>query len=379
MAVADEDIASLRRLIVSRARAEGFDSVGFASARESPEQARRLREFLSSGHHGEMVWMSERSYQRSAPQNLWQDAVSVISLAMNYAPATDPLAGLQQQNHGSMSAYARGKDYHDLMKKRGRVLGRWGSQSLDTEVKIFVDTAPVMEKPLAQAAGLGWQGKHSNLVSREFGSWLLLAEIFVARELGPQSPEPDHCGSCSQCITICPTAAIIAPYRLDARRCLSYLTIEYKGVIPLEFRRAMGNRIYGCDDCLAVCPWNKFARATPHPEFNPDYRLELLAEFLILDDASFRKRFAGSPIKRIGRDRFIRNVVIAAGNSGDRELLRLVLPLLGDPSPLVRGMAVWAIGQGLTAAEIEPLHQHSLSAETDESVRQEWRSATSPS
>ena len=328
MAVADDRLPALRRTITARARAEGFDRVGFASAAQSPQLAARLSDFLAAGHHGTMAWLGERSFERAAPQNLWPGAVSVISLAVNYAPARTPLADLELPSHGAISAYARGADYHDLVKKRLRVVARWVSESLNTEVKIFVDTAPVLEKPLAQAAGLGWQGKHSNLVSREFGSWLLLAEIFVACDLGSQSPEGDHCGSCSRCITICPTQAIIAPYRLDARRCLSYLSIEYKGVIPLEFRRAMGNRIYGCDDCLAVCPWNRFAQPTPHPEFNPGYQPERLTEFLSLDDAGFRARFRGSPIKRIGRDRFLRNVVIAAGNSGDPQLIRRLLPLL---------------------------------------------------
>ncbi|MDI9408442.1 MAG: tRNA epoxyqueuosine(34) reductase QueG [Candidatus Pacebacteria bacterium] len=369
------EFTARQKQIAERARGLGFDAVGFASAAQQPEIAERLQQFLSANYHGEMDWLNERSHQRSAPQNLWSQAISVVTVAMNYGPATNPLDDLQHRNFGAISAYARGRDYHDFIKKQLRILARWISESLQVEVKIFVDTAPVMEKPLAQLGGLGWQGKHSNLVSRDHGSWLLLAEIFVASDLGETEAETDHCGGCNRCITICPTAAIVAPYRLDARRCISYLTIEYKGVIPREFRSAIGNRIYGCDDCLAVCPWNKFARVTGHLEFNSDYRMENLGGFLTLDDANFRQKFSGSPIKRIGRDRFIRNVLIAVGNSGEPSFMPLVLPLLCDDSPLVRGMAVWAARNYLVPVEMSKLRQNLPQPETDDSVIEEWNLA----
>ena len=375
MVVDNTGLDSLRRQISDYAREIGFDAVGFSSAAQQPDLGERLQQFLAKDYHGEMQWLSERSHQRSAPQNLWSEAISVVTVAINYCPPTNPLDDLQKRNHGAISAYARGRDYHDFMKKQLRILTRWIGETLQSEVKLFVDTAPVLEKPLAQAAGLGWQGKHSNLVSRDYGSWLLLGEIFVAYDLGSNDPETDHCGGCSRCIEICPTSAIIAPYQLDARRCISYLTIEFKGVIPLEFRKAIGNRIYGCDDCLAVCPWNKFAKITPHPEFNPDYEIEFLIEYSTLDDRQFRQRFSGSPIKRIGRNRFIRNIVIAVGNSGDSRLLEPVMPLLKDESPLVRGMAVWAASQFLTQPEMRNLYDFTADKETDESVILEWQTA----
>jgi epoxyqueuosine reductase len=296
-----------------------------------------------------------------------------VVLGANYGPAADPLAALARRDRATVSVYAQGRDYHDLVKKRLKALARWMHEGLHADVKVFVDTAPVMEKPLAQAAALGWQGKHTNLVSREFGSWLFLGEVFTTLELAPDAPEADHCGACRRCLDICPTAAFPAPYRLDARRCISYLTIEHKGHIPREFRAAMGNRIYGCDDCLAVCPWNKFAQRTGDAELLPRAELSapLLADLAGLDDAAFRQVFSGSPIKRIGRDRFVRNVLIALGNSGDPALAGVVAARLDDPSALVRAMAVWALArlQPANLAQLRDVHQ---AAESDPDVRAEW-------
>lgn len=315
--------------------------------------------------------------RRADPSTLWPEVRSVIMLAMNYGPDCDPLALMDRTDRGAISVYARNRDYHDVMKGRmkeiaGKIVSRAGG-----DVKVFVDTAPVMEKPLAEAAGLGWQGKHTNLVSRSHGSWLFLGSIFTTAELEPDSREEDHCGSCRACLDACPTNAFPAPYRLDARRCISYLTIENKGPIPHEFRRAIGNRIYGCDDCLAVCPWNKFARVATEARFfaREELRSPRLADLLTLDDAAFRTLFSGSPIKRIGRDRFIRNVLVAAGNSGESALVEAVRPLLADPSPLVRGAAVWALSQLLPKPEFILLARGSLHQEADETVQQEWRAA----
>lgn len=315
--------------------------------------------------------------RRADPSTLWPEVRSVIMLAMNYGPDCDPLALMDRTDRGAISVYARNRDYHDVMKGRmkeiaGKIASRAGG-----DVKVFVDTAPVMEKPLAEAAGLGWQGKHTNLVSRSHGSWLFLGSIFTTAELEPDSREEDHCGSCRACLDACPTNAFPAPYRLDARRCISYLTIENKGPIPHEFRRAIGNRIYGCDDCLAVCPWNKFARVATEARFfaREELRSPRLADLLTLDDAAFRTLFSGSPIKRIGRDRFIRNVLVAAGNSGESALVEAVRPLLADPSPLVRGAAVWALSQLLPKPEFILLARRSLHQEADETVQQEWRAA----
>ena len=313
--------------------------------------------------------------RRADPQTLWPAARSVIVLGQNYGPTSDPLTLLERKDRASISVYARNADYHDLIKKRLKALARWMHENLKAEVKVFVDTAPVMEKHLAQAAGLGWQGKHSNLVSLELGSWLFLGEVFTDLELAPDSAEEDHCGSCRRCLDVCPTEAFLGPYRLDARRCISYLTIEHKGHIPREFRSAMGNRIYGCDDCLAVCPWNKFAQRTTEPSFLPRAELSAprLADLLQLDDAAFRRVFAGSPIKRIGRDRFLRNALIAAGNSGAPALAPRVEALLEDPSPLVRAMAVWALAQLLPANGFAALRAARETAERDNTVLSEWR------
>jgi epoxyqueuosine reductase len=310
---------------------------------------------------------------------LWAGVRSVIMLGVNYGPDEDPLAILQSRTHGAISVYAQGDDYHDLIKKRLKALARWLVATAGGEVKVFVDTAAVMEKPLAQAAGLGWQGKHTNLVSREFGSWLFLGAIFTTLDLPRDEADIDHCGSCQACLDICPTAAFPAPYKLDARRCISYLTIESKGPIPPEFRKAIGNRIYGCDDCLAVCPWNKFAQQGRETKLaaRDELRAPLLADLAGLDDSRFRARFTKSPVKRIGRDRFIRNVLIAIGNSNDGALAITAKRLLDDDSPLVRGAAVWALSQLLEREEFESLAASSISSETDETVRAEWRAAES--
>jgi len=299
---------------------------------------------------------------------------SIVSVAMNYGPEEDPLLLHAHPDRATISAYARGRDYHDVLKKRLRQLARAIAEDWGCEVKLFVDTAPVMEKPAAQRAGLGWQGKHTNLVSREHGSWVFLGEVFTTLDLTPDTAETDHCGGCQHCLDVCPTAAFPEPYKLDARRCISYLTIEHKGHIPDEFRAPMGNRIYGCDDCLAVCPWNKFAQPTQHQDLRPHIHLKrpLLKDFAMLDDASFRQVFSGSPVKRLGRDRFVRNVLIAVGNSGDESLIDSAKNLLNDGSPLVRAMAVWALSRLLPAARFQALKTEYAAAERDSDVREEW-------
>src|SRR6266850_1332386 len=306
----------IRDAIRDRAMSAGFDAVGFAEASLGAEARTGLGEFLARGYHGDMGWLAATAARRGDPRALWPEARSVVVLGANYAPEGDPLALLDAPACGVVSVYARGRDYHDTLKRRLKVLAHWIERRWPGALKLFVDTAPVMEKPLAERAGLGWQGKHTNLVSREFGSWLFLGEIYLSLELEPDAAVADHCGSCRRCLDACPTAAFPAPYRLDARRCISYLTIEHKGMIPVELRPLIGNRIYGCDDCLAVCPWNKFASATEEPEFLPRAALSapLLAELARLDDAGFRARFAGTAVKRIGRNRFLRNVLIAIGN-----------------------------------------------------------------
>ncbi|MFC3125712.1 tRNA epoxyqueuosine(34) reductase QueG [Pseudoroseomonas globiformis] len=323
----------------------GFDAVGFAPAHLGPEVRARLDAFLAAGMQGEMGWLADRAEKRAHPQALWPEAISVIALGMNYGPEEDPLSILGHRDRAAISVYARNKDYHDIVKKRLKALARWMvDRWKGSELKVFVDTAPVAEKPLAQQAGLGWQGKHSNLVSRAHGSWLFLGEIYTTLDLTPSAPEVDHCGRCTRCLAACPTNAFIGPYRLDARRCISYLTIEHKGSIPEEFRAAMGNRIYGCDDCLAVCPWNKFASPAQEPGLiaREDLSAPRLAELVSLDDARFRALFSGSPIKRIGRDRFVRNVLIAIGNSGEPLLRMAAEGLLSDPNPVVAEAAAWA-------------------------------------
>jgi epoxyqueuosine reductase len=334
--------------IRAKATALGFDAVGFSEARLSPETGARLREFLAAGHHGEMGWLEARADERADPQVLWPEVRSVIALGMSYAPPGDALATVGMPDRGNVSVYARHRDYHDVIKGKLKHLAQFiVSRAPGGQVKVFVDTAPVMEKPLAQRAGLGWQGKHSNLVSRAHGSWLFLGEIFTTLDLPPDTPHADRCGTCARCMAACPTDAIPVPYRLEATRCISYLTIEHAGPIPVEFRRAMGNRIYGCDDCLAVCPWNRFAVAGREAKLaaRADLEAPRLAELSRLDDAAFRALFAGSPIKRIGRDRFLRNVAIAIGNSGDAALRPEAERLSHEPDLVLAEAGDWAVAQ----------------------------------
>ncbi|HUN49182.1 MAG TPA: tRNA epoxyqueuosine(34) reductase QueG [Stellaceae bacterium] len=367
--------ADIRSAIREKALALGFDAVGIAPATLGGEARRNLAAYLDAGYHGDMGWLAARAEERGEPRDLWPEARSVVVVAMNYAPAEDPLASLADGERGTISVYARGRDYHDVVKRRLRILARTIADTWKTELKLFVDTAPVMEKPLAARAGIGWQGKHTNLVSRRFGSWLFLGEIYLALDLAPDAAEEDHCGQCTRCLDACPTRAFPAPYRLDARRCISYLTIEHKGHIDRALRPLMGNRIYGCDDCLAVCPWNKFASAAGAGGLEPraDLAAPDLAALAELDDAAFRRHFAGSPIKRIGRDRFVRNVLVALGNSGSARALPAVRSRLGDPAPLVRAMAVWALGRLADAAEIEALRDAHLPGEADPAIRAEWQ------
>jgi len=367
--------SNLKQRVLAEARAAGFavarvttpDAIGASVAD-------RLEQFLREGRHGDMAWMATTAERRRHPLGMWAEARSVIMLGMNYAPDGDPLAVLAEPSRGAISCYAQCSDYHDVVKAGlKRVAGVLALES-GAEVKVFVDTAPLMEKPLGEAAGLGWQGKHTNLVSREYGSWLFLGAILTSAELEPDAAEADHCGTCRRCLDVCPTDAFPAPYQLDARRCIAYLTIEHKGHIAPEFRKAIGNRVFGCDDCLAVCPWNKFAVAAR------DARLQAregahsppLAELLVLDDAAFRKRFAGTPVKRTGRDRVLRNALIAAGNSGDASLVPAVQRLLEDTSPLVRAMAVWALRQLTDEATWMLSRSRTVSRETDPAVRAEW-------
>jgi epoxyqueuosine reductase len=322
-----------------------------------------------------MTWIEETQDRRANPKVLWPDAQSIILLGMNYAPEENPLVNLTQKNVANISVYARNRDYHDVIKGRLKSLGTWLiAQAGEAEIKVFVDTAPVMEKPLAQKAGLGWQGKHTNLVSRDFGSWLFLGAIFTTLPLEQDSAEEDHCGSCQSCLDICPTKAFVEPYVLDARRCISYLTIEHKGFIPLEFRKAIGNRIYGCDDCLAVCPWNKFAEAAAESKLQAreDLLKPRIEEWLKFDDAKFRQFFSGSPVKRIGFSRFMRNLLIAAGNSGSAALVPMIKTKLDDASPLIRGMAVWALSALITPQAFKAMAQHRLTGESDALVKAEW-------
>jgi epoxyqueuosine reductase len=364
-----------KKFIREEALRLGFDAVGFAPAALTAEARAHLEEFIARGYHGEMGWLAARAEQRGKPQALWPEAKSVVVLGLNYGPADNPLSVVQQKTAGDISVYARGRDYHDVVKSRLKALARAIIARWPGELKVFVDTAPVMEKPLAASAGLGWQGKHTNLVSRQWGSWLFLGEIFLSLDLPPDEPERDHCGECARCLEVCPTRAFPAPYRLDARRCISYLTIEHKGHIDAGLRPLMGNRIYGCDDCLAVCPWNKFARVTEEPGFATRAALAAphLAALAQLDDAQFRAMFSGSPVKRIGRDRFVRNVLIAIGNSGEPTLAAVAQVRLDDASPLVRAMAVWALARLAPAALVSELRGSYLTSEADEAVRAEWQ------
>ncbi len=363
--------ASIRPLLVAAARAQGFDVVRCVRPDAIPQAKRHLAEFLQSGAHGDMTWMETTQARRGEPRALWSEVRSVVMFGLNYGPDRDPLKVLGLPDRGAISVYAQGDDYHDVIKPRLKAIARALIAAAGGDAKVFVDTAALMEKPLAAAAGLGWQGKHTNLVSRDFGSWLFLGAIFTTLDLPPDEPEHDHCGSCRACLDICPTAAFPAPYRLDARRCISYLTIEHKGPIPHELRPLIGNHIYGCDDCLAVCPWNKFAHVGREAKLAAREELEAprLRDLARLDDAGFRRVFARSPIKRIGRDRFVRNVLVAIGNSADPALAEDAERLLDDGSAIVRGAAIWALGA---------LAPHRLAAgarpddEADPAVRQEW-------
>lgn len=368
--------ADLNERLANEARALGFDSIGIADPAAIDGVRGKLEAFLEAGAHGEMEWLADNPARRADPKVMWQDVRSVIMLGMNYGPDENPMSILTQRSHAAISVYARGDDYHDLIKKRLKQLARWLIAEAGGEVKVFVDTAAVMEKPLASAAGLGWQGKHTNMVSRDFGSWLFLGAIFTTLDLPRNEPIADRCGSCRACLDSCPTSAFIAPYRLDARRCISYLTIEHKGPIPHEFRKAMGNRIYGCDDCLATCPWNKFAQEGRETKLaaRDELRAPSLAELSKLDDAAFRALFTKSPVKRIGRNRFLRNVLIAMGNSGDAGLIDDARRLAGDESPLVRGAAVWALGQLTSQHEMLVLATQ-FDHEEDDSVLAEWKNA----
>jgi len=365
---------NLVNALKERATAEGFVAFGIAQGKLSPSAGVRLQQWLSEGHHGEMLWMESRADERSSPDALWPEVKSVIMLGMSYTPADDPMALADYPDRARVSVYARGRDYHDVVKGALKRLAGWLVHEVDVGVKVFVDTAPVMEKALAEAAGIGWQGKHSNVVSKEHGSWLFLGAIYTTADLEPSLSGQDRCGSCRACQDVCPTNAFPEPYRVDARRCISYLTIEHKGPIPHEFRSAIGNHIYGCDDCLAVCPWNKFAAsAAANKAFLP--RAELVApsigDLLTLDDAAFRNLFAGAPVKRTGRDRFMRNVLIAAGNSERPDLVPAVAALLDDPAPVVRGAAIWALAQ-LDSHRAKTEMAERAGYEIDQDVIAEW-------
>ncbi len=349
----------------------GFDAVRFVRATLPQAAGEHLRGFLAEGRHGDMDWLARNAERRASPEALWPAARTVVMLGANYGPsgtiASDP-------RHGAISVYAQGDDYHDVIKGKLKMLAGFMTARYAADVKVFVDTAAVMEKPLAQDAGLGWQGKHTNLVSRDFGSWLFLGAVFTTLDLSADAPESDHCGGCRRCLDACPTQAFTAPYRIDARRCISYLTIEHKSHIAEELRGPMGNRIYGCDDCLAVCPWNKFASQAREVRFHARAALKepALSDLARLDDAAFRALFRGSPIKRTGRDRFVRNVLIAIGNSGDARLADEAERLLGDPSPLVRAMAVWALKRLLEPQAFARLRTAHVAAEQDADVQREW-------
>ena len=368
---------ALKRAIIDRARHLGFAATGFATADADSETAERLATWLADGHHGDMGWIAERPERRASPQGLWPHVRSVILLGLNYGPEQDPLATLAAPDRATLSLYARRRDYHETIKGRlkelaGFIVARGGG-----DIKVFVDTAPVMEKPLAMRAGLGWQGKNTMLVSKDAGSWLFLGAIYTTLALPPDEAGRDSCGSCTRCLDVCPTKAFPAPYVLDARRCIAYLTIEHAGTIPAEFRAAIGNRVFGCDDCLAVCPWNKFAEASRDQRLalKPELDAPDLATLAALDDAAFRAMFAGTPVKRTGRDRVMRNVLIAIGNSGRPDLAAAAVALLGDPAPIVRAMAVWAAGRLVPAEDFAVLAARHAGRETDSDVQAEWTQA----
>jgi epoxyqueuosine reductase len=361
-------------LIRQEALALGFDLCRFTTIEAAWPAAERLAEFVAAGRHGEMGWIAETAERRAHPQAMWGEARSAIVLGVNYGPQDDPRAILGEPSKGAISVYAQGDDYHELIKTRLKALGRWMQARFGGELKVFVDTAPLLEKPLAEQAGIGWQGRHTNLVSREFGSWLFLGSILTTLALEPDPPEPMACGTCHACLDVCPTDAFPAPFQLDARRCISYLTIELKGPIPAEFRPALGNRVFGCDDCLAVCPWNKFAQTAREQKLQARSALKApsLAELSRLDDAAFRALFSKSPVKRIGRERFLRNVLYAIGNSGDAALAEEARLLLDDPAPLVRGAAAWALSRLLTPDALSAIRNARAPLENDPAVREEW-------
>ncbi|NWG24920.1 MAG: tRNA epoxyqueuosine(34) reductase QueG [Pseudorhodoplanes sp.] len=373
-----KDSNAIARALRAEARAHGFDAVGIARPDAIPHARERFEQFIADGGHGDMHWLATSAERRADPRLLWPDVRSVIMLGMNYGPDSDPLAILAARTRAAVSVYAKGDDYHEIIKPRLKALARWLVAQAAGDVKVFVDTAAVMEKPLAARAGLGWQGKHTNVVSREFGSWLFLGAIFTTLDLPADQAETDHCGTCRNCLDICPTGAFPAPYKLDARRCISYLTIEHKGPIPRELRARMGNRVYGCDDCLAVCPWNKFARQSREARLaaRDVLRAPGLADLARLDDAAFRALFAKTAVKRTGRERFLRNVLIAIGNSGDVSLASEAERLLDDASPLVRGAAVWALSRLLPAGDFAVLERWHAKREGDPLVRDEWRAAS---
>ncbi len=376
-AVSELSPSVLKKLVVERSQAMGLDAIGVTALDSSP-QAERLRVFIAAGRHGEMTWMEASEDRRGDPRRLWPQARSAIMIGQSYAPSADPMQALSENDRAVISVYAQGRDYHDVLKGKIKTLASQFSKASGAEVKVFVDTAPLMEKPLAASAGLGWQGKHTNLVSRQHGSWLFLGAILTTAELQPDEASADHCGSCSRCLDVCPTQAFPAPYQLDARRCLAYLSIEYGGHIAKEFRAPMGNRVFGCDDCLAVCPWNKFAEAAREAKYASSLSTDNppVAEILQLDDPAFRKRFSGTPVKRTGRNRVVRNALIAAGNSRRVEFLPRVRQLLQDPSPLVRAMAVWAIYQIAGGDELAHSRTVYAALETDPAVQREWLSGT---
>ena len=377
-------IQNTKEAVHARAREMGFDAVGFTAPQLSPRVKEDFTAFIKQGLHGDMVWMAEKAAQRRDPASLLNGAKTVIVLGINYGATKplldDPLSGLHNRDRGNLSVYARGSDYHHVVKKRLKAFASWLCDTHSCDARVYVDTAPVLEKSLAARTGVGWQGKHTNLVSRDYGSWLFLGEVLTTLDLPSDVPEEDHCGSCRDCLDICPTEAFSAPYRIDAKRCISYLTIEHKGPISREFRTALGNRIFGCDDCLAVCPWNKYARESHETALlpRPELTAPRLATLAALDDAAFRDMFAGTAVKRLGRTRFIRNVLIALGNSGensnssDPNLVSATQPHLDDPEPVVRGAAVWALSQLLDKKDFTRLRERHLAHETDPEVREEW-------
>ncbi|MGV4793469.1 tRNA epoxyqueuosine(34) reductase QueG [Rhizobium sp. F40D2] len=381
MPEADDDKERRRRdnltnFVRAESAARGFDLCRITRPDAIPEAKERLGQFIDAGRHGTMEWMAETRERRGDPRTLWSEVQSVVIFGLNYAPEEDPRGILAKPDKAAISVYARNRDYHDIIKGRLKEIATRFAARAGADVKVFVDTAPVMEKPLAAAAGLGWQGKHTNLVSRTHGSWLFLGSMFTTADLAVDAEEADHCGSCRACLDICPTAAFPAPYQIDARRCISYLTIEHKGPIDPELRPLIGNRIYGCDDCLAACPWNKFASAASEMKLKArdDLQEPSIAFLLTLDDAAFRAFFSGSPVKRIGRDRFIRNVLIAAGNSGEKALIGQCRMLADDASPVVRGMAVWALSRLMAAGDFAAFAAQ-RAGESDDDVLNEWRLA----